>query len=331
VAEEALRNAPNSLDARLALIRAWIARGDRQRAAEALTALKQQAPAVADLQALDGSLQLALGNTAAARASFAEALRLNGGLFEALAGLTTIDVLQGRTSAARARLEAALSPRPEDADLLFLMAKVHIADHNLAGAEDALRHAIDVDPLNSEAYSLLARVYSDQHKMELARTELDDLARREPKNIAPRLMSAILLHAAGNLGEAKRRYADVLQMEPHAALAANNLASIYADERENLDLAEELAESALDQLPAHAGVQDTVGWVYYQRNRFGDAGGRFEKSIALDPANPLYHYHLGLAYSKNGEPERARQALQTALKLNPRYGDAQQLLESLKD
>jgi Tfp pilus assembly protein PilF len=45
----------------------------------------------------------------------------------------------------------------------------------------------------------------------------------------------------------------------------------------------------------------------------------------------MYHYHLGLAYTKNGEPERARGALQTALALNPKLTDAQQALASLHD
>jgi Tfp pilus assembly protein PilF len=45
----------------------------------------------------------------------------------------------------------------------------------------------------------------------------------------------------------------------------------------------------------------------------------------------MYHYHLGLAFTKNGEPERARRALQTALSLNPRLTDAQQALASLQE
>jgi Flp pilus assembly protein TadD len=51
----------------------------------------------------------------------------------------------------------------------------------------------------------------------------------------------------------------------------------------------------------------------------------------VDPQNPVYHYHLGLALSKNGEPERARRALQTAVKLNPRFADAQQALATLQN
>jgi Tfp pilus assembly protein PilF len=45
----------------------------------------------------------------------------------------------------------------------------------------------------------------------------------------------------------------------------------------------------------------------------------------------MYHYHLGLAYTKNGEPDRARRALETALTLNPTLTGARQALASLQD
>jgi Flp pilus assembly protein TadD len=78
-------------------------------------------------------------------------------------------------------------------------------------------------------------------------------------------------------------------------------------------------------------VQDTLGWIYYQQHALGQAIRRFEQSVAGDPKNPIYHYHLGLAHSKNGEIDRARRSLQTALKLNPALTDAQQALASLQD
>jgi tetratricopeptide (TPR) repeat protein len=120
-------------------------------------------------------------------------------------------------------------------------------------------------------------------------------------------------------------------MEPRAAIAGNNLAAIYADDGENLDLAQRLAESAADQFPMHPEVQDTLGFIYYQRHQLGPAIRRFEQSIAADPRNAMYHYHLGLAYTKNGEPDRARRALEAALALNPQMTDARHALASLQE
>ena len=141
----------------------------------------------------------------------------------------------------------------------------------------------------------------------------------------------MVVHTQGHLDEARRRYAEILKVEPRAALAANNLATILADAGENLDQAQALAETAVEQIPASAEFQDTLGWVYYQRHLSGQAIARFEQSVAADPANPVYHYHLGLAYSRNGDQERARASLRRALELNPGFGDAKQALIGLGD
>ena len=58
----------------------------------------------------------------------------------------------------------------------------------------------------------------------------------------------------------------------------------------------------------------------------------FQASIEKDSKNPLYHYHLGLAYAKNGDKDKARDSLKQALSLNPKFdgaGEAQKTLASL--
>ncbi len=327
-AEEALRNAPGNLEARLLLIRSWMARGDAQLAAAELKALGQQAPTSAGVHALEGSRRMLMHDPVAARVQFAEALRLDGSSMEALTGITTIDVVQNNVRLARARIEALLPSRANDPEMLLLAAKVFVADNDLTGAEKLLRKAIDLDPLDIEPYSLVGRIYAEQHKLDAVRAEFEEITRREPRNIAARMMIAMILHAQGDLAGAKTRYDEIVKMEPRAVLAANNLAQIYADEGENLILAQEIAEAAAEQAPGHAAIHDTLGWVYYKRQLHGKAVGRFQQSVAIEPDNAVYHYHLGLAYAKSGEPRRARDAFRTALKLNPLLTDAQQALGS---
>jgi uncharacterized protein HemY len=43
--------------------------------------------------------------------------------------------------------------------------------------------------------------------------------------------------------------------------------------------------------------------------------GPLLQSTRINPDNPLYHYHLGLAYVKNGERSKARESLKRALSL----------------
>ena len=330
-AEEALRSAPDSLDARLALIRAWVARDDYGRAEAELAALKRRAPTVAAIHALDGSLAMIRAKHTDARAAFNRALQQDAANVEALTGVTTLDMVQGNVGVARARVEAVMAAGVEIPEVLFLAGKVFAADRDLAKAEEVLRKAIDLDPLDLETFTLLGRIHAERGELETARAEYDRIVEGDSRNVSARIMAALIVHVQGNIEAAKTRYSAILGIEPRAVLAANNLAAIYADEGQHLDLAQRLAESASDQFPAHPEVQDTLGFIYYQRHSLGPAIRRFEQSIAADPGNAMYHYHLGLAYTKNGEPDRARGALQTARALNPKLTDAQQALASLHD
>ena len=64
-------------------------------------------------------------------------------------------------------------------------------------------------------------------------------------------------------------------------------------------------------------MNDTLGWVYYKRNMAALAVAPLKKSVERVPNNATYRYHLGLAYAKTGEPQKAREMLTEALKLEP--------------
>jgi Flp pilus assembly protein TadD len=57
------------------------------------------------------------------------------------------------------------------------------------------------------------------------------------------------------------------------------------------------------------------------------------ESVDKAPKDPMYQYHLGLAYAKNGDNTNARKALEAALALGPKFAgseDAKKILSSLK-
>jgi tetratricopeptide (TPR) repeat protein len=325
-AEEAVRGAPGSLEARLALIRAWIARKDYAYAEPELAMLRAAAPSVAAVHALDGTLNLRAGSVAAARAAFERALRLDAGSIEAIEGLTWLDERQNALASARKRLQEALVHSPTDERLLYLAARTAVADRDLKAAEALLRRTLDVESLQVDAYSLLGKVLGDEGKLGSARLEFNEAAAKDTRHLPSAMMAALLAHALGDVPDAKAKYAKVLEIEPRTALAANNLAWLYADARENLDLAQQLAETATQQWPTNAGMHDTLGWVYYQRQLPGPALRQFDRSIALEPDVALYHYHLGLAYQLSGDTERSRAALEAALRLEPGFTDAAKAL-----
>jgi tetratricopeptide (TPR) repeat protein len=145
-------------------------------------------------------------------------------------------------------------------------------------------------------------------------------------------MLGLLYHAQRRVPEAIAHYEKAVEYDPTAATAANNLAWLLAENKEQLDRALQLAKAARGQLPQNAEVADTLGWVYVQREMLALGISTLEEAVRLEPTNALYAYHLGVAYAKNGDDAKARKSLEAALKLRPdfeRASDARSILAKL--
>jgi tetratricopeptide (TPR) repeat protein len=328
-AEEAIANAPNNMEARLALIRAWIARNDDNIASAELARLRGTGQASAEMATLEGALALKRNDAAGARQAFTRALELDPSAREALTTLTTIDVGRRDFTAARARTAAALVADPHSVDLLILAARVSMSAGDKSEAESFLRRAIARDPLDTASFALLAQLFREGNRLKAAAAEFDAIAQREPGNVWARIMAAIIVHTAGDSADAERRYQQILKLEPRAALAANNLAAIYLQKGEQLGYAAEIAAHAVEQRPAEGEFLDTLGSLYYKREMYSPAIRHFLQAVAASPGNAVFRYHLGLAYAKNLETERAGDAFRAALRLNPRFSAARQALTTL--
>jgi len=329
LAQEAVASNPRSAEARLILARALISQGELGRAEVELNLLLSAFPKASGVNSAKGTLELLKGNQTAARAAFQRAFEADPASIAAVSGLTILDVQQKHVADARDRIEKRLAAEPKRSDFLLLAGRVYVADNNLRKAEQALRRAIDIAPTMPEPYLILADVYRATQRLDGARAEFDAQVERNGSDIAARTMAAMLVHAKGNLEDAKRRYTELLAVEPRAVLAANNLAWIYADERQNLDVALDLAERTTEQIPDYAEAWDTLGWVYHRKQLPLLAIAPFEKAVSKDPANAVFHYHLGLALAGAGDPAKAKESLQMALKLQPGFADAQREMQAL--
>jgi predicted Zn-dependent protease len=176
---------------------------------------------------------------------------------------------------------------------------------------------------------MLAGVLVAAGKLDAARVEFDQMAKRDAKNVAAQTMAAMIVHGQNKVADARARYEAIVNADPTASVAANNLAWIYAEEGQKLDEALRLAQGALTRLPDNPEVNDTIGWIYVKKELPALAVPAFEKSLEKAPDNASYHYHLALALSKAGDNGRARAAAQQALKLKPDYDEAKKLLASL--
>ena len=313
---------PGNMNAQLLLARALIGKGELTPVTALLQDMVARDSAHAEAQWLLGTVHLLQRDMIAARTSFELAMKLAPDAIEPLDGLVAIELASGAPAKARALIDARLARTPNDSDLLVLAGRAYFAAGEATRAEALLQKAIDVDPQNPNAYVTLAQLYAATGKLDKAMAEFERLAERDPKSTGAHTMVAVLLQLQNRLPQAEERYRQVLKLHPRAAVAANNLAALYGDQGGDLETALQLARIASEQLPNEPAVADTLGWILYKRGEYASAVGPLQACVAQAPRNAICQYHLGLAYLKINDTRRAREALETALRIDPAFDGA---------
>lgn len=332
--EQALRAAPQMPAAREAVVRAALARGDVQAAAPPLAALRRDRPDDPEFLYLEGELRVQEGRRGAARKSFTRAAEIEPRSLATVTALIRLDLSDKNVAAARARADQAVARSPRSQPALLLAGRTYATSGDFARAESYLRRAIDADPARPEAYGTLANLYVAQNKVDEALKQLHDAVARDPKSVGTHVLMAMVLTKMGRGADAKSAYRQALSIDRDNAVAANNLAFLYAEDNENLEIALQLAEAAKGLLPGDADAIDTLGWVYHKKRMPTYAVSELQDAVAKQPQNASFHYHLGLAYAQGGDAKQARPTLERALSLDPASplaADAQRVLASLKN
>ncbi|MEO7271633.1 MAG: tetratricopeptide repeat protein, partial [Vicinamibacterales bacterium] len=257
---------PKNLDARLALVQALRRQGDVQRAARELTSLLASAPKSDQVQTEAGEVAYAQRDLKTAAEHFDRALAIAPDSYEATAGRINVSVAQKNTADAVKRAEARLATHPKDPATLALAGRTYAIAGDLAKSEALLQQSIAADASYMPAYYYLGQIYVRQKRLGDARQRYEEMAKKQPDNVSAHTMVAMLLQAENKPVEAKARYEKILQIDPRATMAANNLAYMNAEAGTDLDMALQLARTAVSTAPEEPDVNDTLGWVYYKRD-----------------------------------------------------------------
>jgi tetratricopeptide (TPR) repeat protein len=328
-AQQALTLVPDLPDARALLVRIAIGRGDMVQARQGLASLRKEYPNSPTVLNLLAAQQAADRQYDAARTTYSRSASMMPNDLEALAGLVQVDIVSGRTAQAIERLEAAMKRGTPSAALLTLAARAYASAGNMDRAETVLKEAITAEPARLQAYSMLATLYITQRRIGDAKAQFERLIALNPRSVGHLTMLGMLLDFEQKSDEAVVQYQKALAVDANAPVAANNLAWIYVSTNRNLDQALDLARTAQRGLPDEPNVNDTLGWIYYKRDLNTDAIRHLELAAKNGPDDPGTHYHLGMAYLKGGDTQKARASLQRALSLNAAFDGAAEAKQAL--
>ena len=256
---------------------------------------------------------------------FEDALKIDSTNFNALAGIINLYGRTGEFDKAHARIDQVLSSNPTKPTLHYLKAQVYGFQRDMQGAEAELRKTLELDPNNIAAYSALGALFVNSRQEERAIAEYKKVVELRPENPTAYTLIGMLEDARKNYDVAIENYRKALERDPNNAIAANNLAWMFATQgKGNLDEAVRLAQGAVQQNPNIAGFIDTLGWVYYKKGLHAVAVEQLQNAVKVDEAaarkqnvspSATYRFHLGMALKERGDKAGARHELEAALKL----------------
>ncbi|MDT5121991.1 MAG: hypothetical protein QOC96_1473 [Acidobacteriota bacterium] len=264
---------------------------------------------------------------------YERALAIDSADFGALNGLSKIYDSQKRLDLAQARVDQAITQQPNNASLHYLKGQVFDVHKDAPLAEAEFRRALELDPNYLPAYSALGTLFTYTNQQDRAIAEYRKLLERKPDDAATYTLIGMLEDSRGNADAAVENYRKALELDPNSAIAANNLAWVYAAYgKGNLDEAVSLARGVVQKYPDEPGFSDTLGWVYYKKGLHGSAVEQLQKVVAKAGGSALYHFHLGMALAGKGDKAGARRELEQALRLGekqPTFTDAEEARKTL--
>ena len=165
--------------------------------------------------------------------------------------MTFLDLKENRSEQAIARLRQLLSTAPDNGALLTILGRAYLSIKDVRQAEDVLKQAVNLAPGVPAGYSVLGELYLGENRLDDARLQFERLGERQPQPVGALTMAGMIYQLQGNIGQARKTFERVMAIDEGAAVAANNLAWIYAAEDDHLDRALQLAQTA------KAGLQST--------------------------------------------------------------------------
>jgi Tfp pilus assembly protein PilF len=257
-----------------------------------------------------GSLMLNSGQSAAAKAGQAPALRVvikpRDAVHWALYYLPVIYVPPGEV------------PKEDMRDPHFL---VYRASQRLTvgrvdeAATDILR-ALRLDPKYSNALALQAIIAVVQNEKDEALDSARKAVEADPNSAAARIALSYAQQARFELESSRASVEEAVKLDPNNALAWARLAELWSSFG-NLTKALDAVKNAVELDPNLSRTQMVLGFAYLTQVKTTESKAAFEKAIVLDQADPLSRLGLGLAKIRDGDLKAGGREIEIAASLDP--------------
>ena len=187
-------------------------------------------------------------------------------------------------------------------EILYQYAILSTQLYDTATAEKIFKKVIKMEPDNASAHKDLGVIYLNQRLFEYAEDEFKTALGLAPNDFDIVFEYANYLYAISRYSEADEYYTKALGIKND--VVAKALSAINKIELNQLEEAENLIVSALEEQPEHEYIQFLAGRIYYSMKNYEKAKMYFIKSLEQNPDKETKNL-LALSYFELGEYEKA--------------------------
>jgi tetratricopeptide (TPR) repeat protein len=280
---------------------------------------------------LKGLVLIEKKDSAAAIDSMKKSLDMEPRAIEPLQALISIYASTRQANAATTYLEAHVKAHPDQIHAKELLGAVYRQTGKLEQARAILSDVINLQPSRISAYRELSAVYSMQKQPEKMATLLENGLQKNPESIDLMLFQAQHYESIGQYKDTQALYEKALRLQPKANVIKNNLALLLMEKfptEENLRRAQTLTEDfANSKSPIFV---DTLAWLQYKLKNYPQSISLLESVLNKNLDAPELRYHLGMAYLKNGQLDKAKVELTKATVDKTTYSGREEAEAELK-
>ena len=332
------------------------------KALEVIETAKVAGKTPTQLLTTQASIQLAAGQTDAAKKSFSDLVAAEPNDIPAVLADADLLIRLKDFDGARKVLVAANERQPDNLQLLQARVRVDLIDKGLdaalstadqlaadpamlpaaaslkggllMGAQrskdavSAFRTQYEKNP-SSALVVALAQALNASGDANGSATELLKWQATHPDDPAVAQLLGTLDITAHRYDSSERNFQIALKAQPNDLVALNNLAWIYQQKGDRR--AREYAQRAFEQAPTPE-VTDTLAWILVQQGDAAKAAPLLTAAVAGRPQNLTIKYHLAVALKDSGHPDEAIETLRSVVASPDAFDDrpaAQSLLTEM--
>jgi len=199
-------------------------------------------------------------------------------------------------------------------------------------AQREFGEAVALAPAYAEARLNLARVLEELGRSAEAESQYAAILETDAGNDKARFGLAALYDRTGRPEQAIKEFRTLSKRRPDLAEEEFVRSGQEARKAREFDRAEKYFLRAADINPQHAPAWAEAGTNSYLAGQFTASVEYFRKALMIDPGQASYHYYLGLALDRSGQPEEALREYRRAVQLGgppeARLGLARAALET---